>query len=471
MAGKHKLDGLTRWSARERWSDRFDQVLQEHLIPACDQTGLAMDQVVSAIGKRLFMSVVWACAFEDFLTREFDGGENVVDDYLKRRGWKETATVRNYVTAIRHSTMSLYEVSDVVRGASFRARDLIRGGEPVLISERSATQSMKPWDRLAARVVQVGSTHQVCGGVLAFDHETAEAFLQALRNFDALGSEGRQQFAEANRREHDEAAFSALSTTERLRAITPMFTTYWLVDAIDRLEGRRMPELRNSDGDAFMLCEAHFPLTAGTTGAEISAALQKRPEFHPTSPTSWNWLGSSKSGATVTNSAEPAQDSPSQDIRSDDGVLVLGDLRLKDKALVLWVNSRQRSDRGCALLSEILGPRVGPPLINMETIEQIRASRRSEAPDRIDLSDEQHRAIVHDQLNRHYREVLEQPVPMLGGQTPREAIKTEAGRRNAADWLKYMENRTAKAAEPQTPVASYDFGWMWTELGLMELRR
>jgi len=35
--------------------------------------------------------------------------------------------------------LSLYEVSDIVPGESFRARDLVRGGEPVLISERSAT--------------------------------------------------------------------------------------------------------------------------------------------------------------------------------------------------------------------------------------------------------------------------------------------------------------------------------------------
>ena len=47
-------------------------------------------------------------------------------------------------------------MSDIVPGTSFRARDLIRAGEPLLISERSATRSLKPWDRIAARVVQVG---------------------------------------------------------------------------------------------------------------------------------------------------------------------------------------------------------------------------------------------------------------------------------------------------------------------------
>ena len=91
MASKHMLDGLIKWSTREHWVDRFE----------------------------LILSTVWACAFEDFLTREFDDGENAVDDYLKRRGWKESASIRAYMAALRRSTMSLYEVSDIVRGTSW----------------------------------------------------------------------------------------------------------------------------------------------------------------------------------------------------------------------------------------------------------------------------------------------------------------------------------------------------------------
>jgi hypothetical protein len=180
------------------------------------------------------MSTAWACAFEDFLTREFDDGENAIDDYLKRRGWKESGSVRNYMAALRNSTMSLYEVSDIVHGTSFRARDLIRGGEPVLISERSATQSLMPWDRIAARVVQVGSRMQIGGGVLPFDHETSEILIEAIRKFDALSCEQRREFAEANGYDFEDEAFSELSPTERLRATAPTFTTFWLIEPTRR---------------------------------------------------------------------------------------------------------------------------------------------------------------------------------------------------------------------------------------------
>ena len=74
-------------------------------------------------------------------------------------------------------------------------------------------------------------------------------------------------------------------------------------------------------------------------------------------------------------------------------------------------------------------------------------------------------------VDGHYRDVLDQPVPMLGGETPRAAVKTDSGRIKVVDWLKMMENRTAKSAEPDSPMATYSFGWLWTELGINDLRR
>jgi hypothetical protein len=64
---------------------------------------------MAILGENWFMTTVWGCAFEDFLTRECADGRNIVDDYLKRRGWKEGASARAYMSALRTSVMSLYE--------------------------------------------------------------------------------------------------------------------------------------------------------------------------------------------------------------------------------------------------------------------------------------------------------------------------------------------------------------------------
>jgi hypothetical protein len=190
MARRHLLEGLMKWTTREPWRDRFEAVLEDHVIPGCDETGLEADEIVSILGEDQFMSAVWASAFEDMLTREFDDGSNIVDDYLKRRGWKETASVRAYLTALRDSVLSLYEVSDVVPDTSFRARDLVRGGEPILISERSATRTLKQWDRFAGRVVQVGQQTQISGAVLSFEYETSEDLIKGFRSIGKLTARG-----------------------------------------------------------------------------------------------------------------------------------------------------------------------------------------------------------------------------------------------------------------------------------------
>ncbi|WP_407146407.1 hypothetical protein [Bradyrhizobium sp. ORS 86] len=106
---------------------------------------------------------------------------------------------------------------------------------------------------------------QIGGGVLAFDHETSEILLEALEKLDSLSSEEKRELVEASGYEFDEDAFSNLSPTERLRASAPIFTTFWLVDAIDRIQSPRIPDLRNAEGDEVMLCEARFPLDARTT--------------------------------------------------------------------------------------------------------------------------------------------------------------------------------------------------------------
>jgi hypothetical protein len=154
-----------------------------------------------------------------------------------------------------------------------------------------------------------------------------------------------------------------------------------------------------------------------------------------------------------------------------DGSLVLGGLELEDKALVLSVNSRARSDRARALLSKTLGSLVGQPLVKMQSVEQLMASQNSTTPPMPDMPEEERRAIIHDSLDRHYRNLLDQPIPMLGNKSPRAAVRTAKGRVKVVDWLKTLENHAAESAGRNGEIANYSFGWLWAELGVAELRR
>jgi hypothetical protein len=76
--------------------------------------------------------------------------------------------------------------------------------------------------------------------------------------------------------------------------------------------------------------------------------------------------------------------------------------------------------------------------------------------------------IVGEMMDRQYRQVLDEPVPALGNKTPRQMAKTKAGRIKVTEWLKYIENMTAKSGNEQ--MAEYSFAWMWDELGVADLK-
>jgi hypothetical protein len=470
MTGAHSLQGLMKWLTRDQWRDRFAKVYEEHLVPTCDQTDLDADEIMAILGHDWFMSTVWGCAFEDFLTREFEDGSNIVDDYLKRRGWKEGASTRNYMAALRASVVSLYEVSDIVRDTSFRARDLVRGGEPVLISERLATRSLKQWDRIATRVVQVGSRTHISGAILPFERDASEELLKLLRKLAKRAEKEKQKFANLVGSGVDNPAIvSGFSDAAVLRAVTPTITTLWLIDALDSALSPIIPEVRNTEGDEILFCTAHYPRAAGTSGDDIRSALGRCLELRQENATFWNWIGSRKPATASGKSLAPKAQTFMTTF--DDGSLVLGGVELTEKAVVLSVNSRARSDRGQALLSETLGALVGQPLVELQSIEQLKAVPGSTASPILDISEQERLAIIRDSLDRHYRNQLDQPIPALGNKSPRAVARTPKGRVKVADWLKTLENRSAGAKGSNDAIANYSFGWLWTELGVEELKR
>jgi hypothetical protein len=88
--------------------------------------------------------------------------------------------------------------------------------------------------------------------------------------------------------------------------------------------------------------------------------------------------------------------------------------------------------------------------------------------DEPEIPPEEMERIVHALLTREYTKALDEPVPMLGDKSPRQLVKTKAGRTKVAEWLKILENGAARAKND--PMATYSFIWMWEELGIAELR-
>ena len=457
--------GLFEWSRRDPWRERMGTVIEKHLRKACETNGIDITELADAIGEAAMVAM--DCAFEDGFTVVWPDGSNLAGDYLRRRGWKESALNRAYIEALRDSVMSLYEVSDVRPGESFLARDLVRGGDPIRVTERTATQMLVAWDILAARIVTVRGVTQMSGAVLPVERELAQAMLGILRRTrkraPAMVAETLAAVDPALR-----ARIETEITDEEavLRVGAATITTLWLNDAIRR-SFAPPPQLANTDGEPLSLITLHYRLSPKATAGAIAGALANVSNVRAEeNENRWTWFAP----------GQPRRRSRQREGERDDdsGRTIHGDILLKNNTLEVRVNSQARAERIRALLSPALAGLVKEPLLEHMTPEQAMAEfgqGRASAPRSSDGADPiESRRVVHAMVDRHYRRTLEEPVQMLDGGSPRQAVRSAKGRAAVADWLKGLEQMNARLPDDD-PMRDYDFGWMWEELGIAELRR
>ncbi len=461
MPAGSSLAGLIRWLRRDEWREPFEEVLWLHVGPACEQAGIEFEDIEDILGHHHFMAL-WGCAFEDFLTRTLEpDGRNVVDDYLKRHGWKEPAPNKRYMQALRGSAMSLYEVSGIVPGEAFLARDLVRGGEPVRVSERTATKTLAPWERIGARVVELDGERVIAGGLLPFTHEASEELIRALKAAETRA-----------RREPGKPAKDIGAPGDA----APVFTNLWLADVLPRAMNPSLPTLVNNEGDEIVFHTVRYPFLPGTTMEAVRERLRTVEAFREESETFWNWAEAKAASAKPQASRRGAKPLTGKgrtySVTLDGGATVLGNVELAGDAASLMANSRARAERGQALLTPLLGGLVRTPLTEIQTVEQMVASRPDRRPPPADeIPPDVQASIVHEAMDSHYRATLDQPIGMLGGKTPRACARTKAGRQKVAAWLKFLESESGRKRGAGDPMGSYDFGWMWAELGVADLRR
>lgn len=326
-------------------------------------------------------------------------------------------------------------------------RDVLSDAEPVTVREHSATQMLQRWDRIAARVVAQGDHYVISGALLPFEPDTVALFEDGLRSVLKLNTDDELRL-----------------TQVQLQRSAPLFTNAWLFAHLPNLLDPEPPQISNSDGDDLLFHDMRFPLASKVTQNQVSQKLSQSPELVVSGRNDWTWLAVDTPSSTKRGTGLELD-------RSMSGASVLGSLNLKGKTVTLSVNSAARAERGEALVRDLLEDLVKSPLTSIQTVEQMMAddSLESGVAEEEDIPPALARQIAHEHLDHHYRDTLDQPIPALGGETPRQAVRNTAGRKKVIDWLKTIENRSARQTD--SPVADYDFSWMWDELGLSDYRK
>jgi len=98
----------------------------------------------------------------------------------------------------------------------------------------------------------------------------------------------------------------------------------------------------------------------------------------------------------------------------------------------------------------------------VQSLESMMEEQEKVKPKKLDdeIPLEIKQALLKDMYDNHYREWLDCPLPVLGGKSPRKAIRSKEGRRLAENLLREMEYLHNESDD------KYDTSWVRKELKL-----
>ena len=359
-------------------------------------------------------------------------------------------------------------------GSHCHLRDLIRGGEPIRVEDRLGSQDLVQWDRIAARLLELKGKIYMSAGVLRLCFDDATEIVEAIRKLEKeLLNKVRRPLRQEGLTEIDIKSLPAADAI--LGEMAPSLTRTWLASMLERLLDPSLPEVRDVEGEPVQFCETRLPLLDRSSREQIEARLDALAELtrDAADRPHWSWMTEPSSATDVDHRAGSDHTLKLQGL-AEHGTRLLGSVRLERDTLILETSSSARAERGRDLLAAALGALAGLPLTSIQTPAQALAEEGTAAPRppaaQLSLSLEEQNEALEPVLDRHYRATLDAPLPVLDGKTPRQAVRSKAGREKAARWLKYLENQTARRSRAFDQ-PGYDFTWMWDALRINDLRR
>lgn len=343
------------------------------------------------------------------------------EHFLEAQRRKLSVRERSWLDAQRAAWLTIWEVTSVEPGVQLGLRDLL-SGETRVVRERTASTTLVLRDAVLGRVVDFEGRSLLCG-----------LHPRALPPFDAAVVVDRARTRLRRKR---------LVPVERLRAqaIGRFLIRCW-EESVEDLEAEAAvpPVLHNTDGDLLLATTDHFTIAPGQEPA-VAACLADLPGVERSAP------GEGPPAYVFLRKGNPMHASWDN--------TVVGRAVLDGSALRLETNSRERADALRAQVESACGDRIRHRAREHADPLSERAAPARPAPTTAPLPPEEADEMIRAFKERHYAHWADEPLPALGGETPRQAVRTAEGRAAVDVLLKDMENREQRAARN----VAFDFG-------------
>lgn len=358
------------------------------------------------------------------------------EDVTVAQHWLENAPATGEIFRMIRSAnlrpLSFYQVQAVDRGRGAVLRNLLADEEGFVV-DRSLSEMIPPWTVLFARLVDFG-------GITFFEGVGSRVLPPHVASSIVSGM--------------DEAlAMTPPIPIDELHAIgTELVEIYAGLVEEDEERRRGRPVLHTTDGELLVLCEDRWRIEDGKR-EEVLGRLRGLGFEADTDgeSVSFRWI---------------RQNGPKDPLPS----VHLGTVTVAGGEVKVETRSRERHARLKEQVTRALGSSIehtsSEERDQSEVFDQMAAAGDlAGSPEPAEsIPPELQRELMGEFLARHYGSWPDIGIPALDGKTPREAMKTPAGRSKVESLVRDMEFRTH--GSPME--GAYDFDELRKELGLPE---
>ena len=406
---------------RKGWQVAFDNLMHELLIEE-DREALSQLDSESAGGIDINLTE-WLLAEGSI---QIQGAKRQIADYLIGPfGPSFTPGQRNWIQQLAQRPLRLYRITDVKTGEQMTLCDVLNeAAEPVVVIERSGSQSARPGMMMGARVMLVQDHHELSGAVYPFSIIAGQDTVSRL-----------QEVADE---------FGHLPDLAQELAWTLMSS--WLQQYVAPMS---MPDMIDSySGDPMVSITDYYNVNDWQALAQV---LQNCPDLEGNKVDGWSRL-----------------------LECDDGLtrpILSINLGKKPNQVQVFYRTQNYANQGRIWLEDLAGSclsiltrRVADPqsMVQQSKRSKSKTAKQSALPD---VDPQEFSKLIEGVIRKTYANWCDESIPALSNKTPRQAIQTSAGLERVKGLLRsYQAGEKEQAKEQGRPEVSYDF--LWIALGI-----
>ncbi|MDQ6955234.1 MAG: SEC-C metal-binding domain-containing protein [Mariprofundaceae bacterium] len=363
--------------------------------------------------QQMLKSNMFDCLLADGRLRHNGKEQFVMDIVLGVGGALMTSGQRQYLQQLRDRPLRLYEIREVHAGEGVLLHDLMNEDiADVWVRERSGSQYADQWGMWAARIIDCGDHLELSGAIFDIPRDSLEKVVATLKRMRS-----------DNLIEHKDEMYALAIANYWLKLLATPLPMPNIIDA--------------ATGEAIMFITEHYRVN---DWAALTARLASESDVEGDKMQGWNRM----------------QPLKNETVRS----LVAINISDKKDRLELFTRSITAADTQKAWFTCVaadavshLTREISDPMALMQNRDKTPPRADSDTP-------EAAQQLIHDYKQKYYANWVDEPLPALNGNTARQAVKTDDGRRAVVALLKDFENREGRQKMP------FDFCFLWEMLGL-----